>query len=103
MRRVEKAAAEGRDLITDIARDLKEKITQALIEREVLKNELETMEQLGDEDASFVGDAVADAIWDMTLDSVYMDEDDDLGEWLFRKHGRKNYWDENDDDMESYS
>lgn len=103
MRRVEKAAAEGRDLIADITRDLKEKITQALIEREVLKNELETIDQLGDEDASFVGDAVADAIWDMTLDNVYMDEDDDLGEWLFRKHGRKNYWDENDDDMESYS
>lgn len=103
MRRVEKAAAEGRDLIADIAHDLREKITQALIEREVLKNELETIDQLGDEDAAFVGDAVADAIWDMTLDSVYMDEEDDLGEWLFRKHGRKNYWDDNDDDMESYS
>ncbi len=103
MRRVEIAVTEGRDLIADIIRDLKEKIMQTLIERDILQNELASLDNLADDDPSLVTDALADAIWDITLDSGFSDEDEGVNEWIYKHRGRKTYWDENDDDVESYS
>ena len=103
MRRVEIALGEGRDLIAEITRDLKEKIMQTLIERDILQNELASLNNLADEDPSLVTDALAEAIWDITLDSNYSDEDEGVNEWIYKHRGRKTYWDEDDDDVESYS
>ncbi|MEI2612695.1 MAG: hypothetical protein V9G20_28980 [Candidatus Promineifilaceae bacterium] len=103
MRRVDKATNEGRDLIAEIMSELKEKITQTLIERDVLTHELVSLDNLADDDAAFVSDALADAIWDMSLENAYMDEAFGLDEWLLKHRGRKAHWDDDENDLESYS
>ena len=104
-RKVQKAESEGRDLIAEIAEDLRDKITQMVIERDVLQQELAGLDDPDGPEMAFVSEALADAIWDMTLDNAYQPDDgaDEVDEWLFRKRGRKIAWDEDENDLESYS
>lgn len=103
MRRVEKAIAEGRDLIAEITADLKEKIVQTIVERDILRHELDNLENLEEQDPVVLGTALAEAIWDMTLDDLALGEDLGEEEWLYQQRGRRSYWDDNEDDRESYS
>ena len=47
LRRAERAAAEGRDLLAEYAADLRRRINEKLVERDVLETQLEEMEQEG--------------------------------------------------------
>jgi hypothetical protein len=70
MRRAERAAANGRDLLTDLAAELKEAIERKLVERDILKMELEEQES----DETVVGEDFADAVWDMVLDDGFEED-----------------------------
>lgn len=52
MRRVEKAAAEGHDLLAEMARDLRRQVSEKMVERDVLETQLEEMEEEGGFDDS---------------------------------------------------
>ena len=104
-RKVEKAENEGRDLLAEIAQDLREHITQLLIERDVMQHELASLNEPGGEELSFVSETLAQAIWDMTLDTAYQADEgvDEMDDWIFRQRGRKISWDDDENDIESYS
>ena len=93
MRRAQQAEAEGRDLLTEMARRLEEQIAQKMVERDVLKSELENLDA---EEFTFHDKDFADLIWDVSLDQAYDDDDLDseYERWL-RK--RRNRYEEDDD------
>jgi hypothetical protein len=86
MRRVQRATAEGRDMIAEIVDELREENAHKMVERDVLKQELESMATA---DAGISGSAFADAVWNASLDQAY-DEDPEaqFTEWILRRHGR---------------
>ena len=92
MRRAQQAEAEGRDLLAEMARRLEEQIALKMVERDVLKSELENLDA---EEISFHDKDLADLIWDVSLDQAY---DDDRGSeyerWLRRQRDR---YDEDED------
>lgn len=91
MRRAQQAEAEGRDWLAEMVRDLREKIAQRMVERDVLQSQMETMESA---ESDLHGDDFADAVWDLTLEHAF-DEDPDIGveDWVNRRRDRFE-WDE---------
>lgn len=66
MRRVEKAAAGGHDLLDEMARDLRRQVSEKMVERDVLGTQLEEMEDEGDfEDAD---EELADIVFNLGLE-----------------------------------
>lgn len=76
MRRVEKARDAGRDLLTELSQDLQAEIAHKLIERDVLKQQVELF---GQEEPDFGGGAFADAIYDLNLEGIFDDEETTIG------------------------
>jgi hypothetical protein len=74
MRRAERFASQGRDLLTELYRDMQDEIAHKLIERDVLMQQVELFDQ---EDADFGDDTFADAVFDLSLEGIF-DDDDDL-------------------------
>ena len=72
LRRSQRAEAEGRDLLQEISRDLQAEIAQKMIERDVLKQQVEFF---GHEETEFGGSAFADAIFDLNLEGVFDDDE----------------------------
>jgi DnaJ-domain-containing protein 1 len=72
MRRAERAAAAGRDLIDELSHELRDEIAHKRIELDVLKQQVELF---GQEEPDFGGDAFADAVLDLSLEGIF-DEDD---------------------------
>lgn len=72
MRRAERAAAAGRDLIEELSRELQDEIAHKRIECDVLKQQVELF---GQEEPDFGGDAFADAVLDLSLEGIF-DEDE---------------------------
>lgn len=99
MRRAQQAEAEGRDLLAEMSRRLEEQVTQKMVERDVLKSELENVAKEG---FTFHDRDYADLIWDVSLDQAYEDGlDSEYERWL-RKQRRYTLEDEEDilDDLE---
>lgn len=69
MRRAERAAAEGRDLLEEMARDLRGRVSERRAERDILQNQLEEAES-DDLDA---GD-LADLVYDLGLEQAGADD-----------------------------
>jgi predicted nucleic acid-binding Zn-ribbon protein len=94
MRRAERAAAEGRDLLAEYAADLRRRINEKLVERDVLETQLEEMEQEGVE---LSADDLADIVYNLGLeradDDALLDSDRD-----WRPRERRDPWETNDDD-----
>ncbi|MFQ5400647.1 MAG: hypothetical protein ACE5E7_13750 [Anaerolineae bacterium] len=86
MHRVEQAAANGRDLLAEIVAQLQEKIARRMVERDVLKSELE---QLDASSTAVHGERFADAVWDFSLDQAFAeDPDSDAEAWVNKRRGR---------------
>jgi chromosome segregation ATPase len=75
MRRAERAAAAGRDLLDELYHELQNEIAHKLIERDVLKEQVELFDQ---ESADYTDDAFADAVYDLSLEGIFDDDDDDI-------------------------
>lgn len=91
MKRVEKAAAVGRDLLTELAADLRLRISEKMVERNVLETQLDEIEKEGVE-VSY--DDLADIVYNLGLEQA--DEDDLFGAdngWRPRK---PRPWESND-------
>ena len=67
LRRAERAAAEGRDLIAELAADLRRRINEKLVERDVLETQLEEMEQEGVE---LSAEDLADIVYNLGLEQA---------------------------------
>ncbi len=82
LRRAERAAAEGRDLLAELAADLRRRIAEKMAERDVLETQLAEMEQEG---AEVTAADLADIVYNLGLEQV--DEGDLLGadRWRPRK------------------
>lgn len=82
MRRAERAAAEGRDLLAELAADLRRRVAEKMAERDVLETQLAEMEQEG---AAAVASDLADIVYNLGLEQA--DEGDLLGTagWRPRK------------------
>jgi chromosome segregation ATPase len=76
MHRVEKAKKIGRDLLAELSYELQTEIAHKRIERDVLEQQIE---QFGQEEPDFGGDAFADAIYDLNLEGVFDDEEMTIG------------------------
>jgi predicted nucleic acid-binding Zn-ribbon protein len=94
LRRAERAAAEGRDLLAEYAADLRRRINEKLVERDVLETQLEEMEQEGVE---LSAEDLADIVYNLGLERA--DDDallDSYRDW--RPRERHDPWETNDAD-----
>jgi chromosome segregation ATPase len=89
MKRAERAAALGRDLLDELAGDLRRRISEKLVERDVLEEQLEEVEHSGGEMSA---DDLADIVYNLGLEQA---GDDGLftsySEWRPRNRSR---WDQ---------
>ena len=94
LRRAERASAEGRDLLAELAADLRRRINEKLVERDVLETQLEEMEQEGVE---LSADDLADIVYNLGLEQAGADNllDSDR-DW--RPRERHDPWETNDAD-----
>ena len=67
LKRAERAAAEGRDLLNELAVDLRRRIAEKLVERDVLETQLEEIEQEGIE---LSADDLADIVYNLGLEQA---------------------------------
>ncbi|MCB9418721.1 MAG: hypothetical protein H6667_02875 [Ardenticatenaceae bacterium] len=74
MRRAERTAKQGRDLLAELHRELQNEIAHKLIERDVLIQQVELFDQ---EAEDFSDDAFADAVYDLSLEGIFDDDDND--------------------------
>ena len=92
MRRAERATAEGRDLLDELAADLRRRISEKMVERDVLETQLEEYD--ADEDVG--SESLADVLYDLGLeeagDTGFMAE---FGGWRAAKSQR---WSDGSDD-----
>jgi hypothetical protein len=103
LRQVEKAEADGRDWLTEMMGQLKEEIARKMVEQDILKSELEMARAFAAEEEMLDGD-FADAVWQMSLDQAVGDEDPlEFESWLRRRQNRSLWYDDNADDVESWS
>jgi len=72
LRKIERAEAKGYDLLAEIKRDLQNEIAHKMIERDILKQQIE---QFGKEESAFTGDDFADAVLDLSYEGVFDDDD----------------------------
>lgn len=98
MRRAARAAETGRDLLAEMAADLREQIAHKLVTRDVLKDEIAAF--AGGE--STVGaDALADAVFDLGLERLYEDDSETtLAAWRDRHWQHLDLHDDSADDDE---
>ncbi|MBP6016710.1 MAG: hypothetical protein KA586_08315 [Candidatus Promineofilum sp.] len=67
MKRAETAAAAGRDLLSDLAADLRRRVSEKMVERDVLETQLEEVEREGVEVS---GDDLADIVYNLGLEQA---------------------------------
>jgi hypothetical protein len=67
MKRAERAAAEGRDLLAELAADFRRRITQKMVERDILETQLEDVEREGVEVSV---DDLADIVYNLGLEQA---------------------------------
>jgi DNA repair exonuclease SbcCD ATPase subunit len=89
MKRAERAAAQGRDLLDELAGDLRRRISEKLVERDVLEEQLDEVERA---DVEMSAEDLADIVYNLGLEQA---GDDSLfttyGEWRPRNRNR---WDQ---------
>lgn len=95
--KAQRAEAKGVDFLQTLAEELQEKITQKLVERDVLKQQIDAF---GEEEADFARDDFADTIYDLNLEQVFeYDPDIEAESWSWRRRGRI-YDDDEWDDLD---
>jgi DNA repair exonuclease SbcCD ATPase subunit len=91
MKRVEKAAAAGRDLLAELAADLRLRISEKMVERDVLEAQLDEVEREGVE-ISY--DDLADIVYNLGLEQA--DEDNLFGTESDWRPRNPRPWESND-------
>ncbi|MCA9866468.1 MAG: hypothetical protein KC410_08265 [Anaerolineales bacterium] len=91
MRRAEKAAAAGRDLLSDLATDLRRRISEKMVERDVLETQLDEVEREGVEVSV---DDLADIVYNLGLEQA--DEGNLFGAEGSWQPRRPRPWESND-------
>jgi len=95
-KRVEEAARKDRDLLEELAVDLRDKIAERMAQRDVLEAEIENFEN-GEPD--FADAAFADAVFNLGLEQAYDTEDEESGVFEWRERNRERFdLDESDDE-----
>ena len=95
MRQAEKVAVEDRDLLDELVAELRDKIAQKMVQRDMLKDEIKSF---GKGQIDLVGDEFADAVYDLGLEQVLV-EDPDLAfmEWRDKNWERYDFEDDSDE------
>ena len=91
LHRVEYAETRGRDLLAEMEAELKEQIAQHMVERDVIKQEIDSFDQMEVEAAS---DIVAETIYDLGLEQAFEDDSYNVVEEWQRKRSRYFDWDD---------
>ncbi len=95
MRHAEKAAEEDRDLLDELAAELRDKIAYKLVQRDMLKDEIETF---GTDNSDQAGDEFADAVFDLGLEQVLVEDPmSAFIEWRDRNRERFDFDDDSDE------
>ncbi|MFZ0546142.1 MAG: hypothetical protein WAM60_11920 [Candidatus Promineifilaceae bacterium] len=102
MKQATRAEEKGLDWLAEMKAKLQEEIAQKLVERDVLKHDLELQEMMAAEERDGLqGDDLADAIWDISLDATFdSDPDIEAEDWLYRHNPdlyRGDFWDDEED------
>lgn len=98
MRQAAQSEANGRDWASEIKSQLQEQITRKLVERDVLKQEVEFNSGA---ESPLDGDAYADAVWEISLEYAFEeDPDSEAEEWTNRRRDRFSYDDDILDDLD---
>jgi DNA repair exonuclease SbcCD ATPase subunit len=96
-KRVDEAAKNGRDLLEELAIDMREKIAGRMVQRDVLLAEIE---DFNNGDPEIADDAFADAVFNLGLEEAFIEDDDSgLSEWRDRNRNRLDL-DDSDDEEE---
>lgn len=95
--RVDEAALNGRDLLEELAADLREKIAGRMVQRDVLQAEIEAFQN---GEPEFADDAFADAVFNLGLEQAFIVEDGEKGlsEWRDRNRDRIDLDDADDEE-----
>ena len=94
--RVEEVAEKDRDLLEELAAELRETIAGRMVQRDVLTAEIEAFKN---GEPEFADDAFADAVFNLGLERAFAEEDDSgLDEWRSRNRGRFDFDDMDDDE-----
>ena len=95
---LEQAEGNGRHYFDDLANQIQEKIAQRMVERDILKTQIESMDG---EDTSFSSENFADAVWGATLDSTVEDESaPELDRYIQKRKDRVYFEEDFDDDVD---
>ncbi len=96
MQRAATAAAKGRDLLEELAANIREKISHKMVQRDVLKAEIEAFMQ-GEPDLT--SDEFAKTIYDLGLEQAFIEDPDSaFSEWNDKHRGEFDLDDEPQDD-----
>ena len=94
--RVDAAARKGRDLLEELASDLRDRIAERMVQRDVLQAEVDDFEF---ERAEFTDEALADAVFNLGLEQILVDDPDvGLDEWRARNQERLDLEDSDDEE-----
>jgi hypothetical protein len=99
MQQAHRAEEKGQDWLAEMKAQLQEEIARKLVERDVLQEELELQEMIAAEESDGLrGDALADVIWDISLDATFeVDPDLEAEDWLYRRRPdayRGDFWED---------
>lgn len=95
MRQDAKAAAADRDLLEELAADLRDKIAYKLIQRDIFKNEIDSF---GKENIDLTSDDFADAVYDLGLEEVFVEDSiSAFAEWRDKHRDRFDFDDSFDE------
>lgn len=93
--RAQRAARQGRDLFAELASELRDRIAERMVQRDVLLAEIEAFEN---GEPEFMDDAFADAVFNLGLEQVLIEDRElSVAEWRER-HRDAVDWGEADDE-----
>lgn len=97
--RAERLARKGRDLYAELASELRDRVAEHMVQRDVLLAEIEAFEN-GEPD--FVDDAFADAVFNLGLEQALMEDGElSVAEWRDRHREAIDGGDEDEDGWEA--
>ena len=98
MRKAELVEGNGRHYFTDLTDQIQDKIAQRMVERDILKTQIESMEA---DAADFSGENFADDVWDATLDSSFEEDiSPEFDRYIQRRKDRVYFEEDFDDDFD---
>ena len=96
MQQARRAEEKGKDWLAEMRAKMQEEIAQKLVERDVLRHELEIQELITAEESDSLGadelqgEAFAEAILDISLDATFeVDPDLEAEDWLYQRRKAK--------------